>query len=167
MQKVKAEGKELRYWDFDAPVTVELENEKGEKIETIVEGKKGAWVRKPVLVETEVPETVEEILAHYKPEDIVATFARAIVDEAKREGGIAPEGTFSKAMVSAVVQALKANPRYAKLQRTALTEAVMRDLGNKPAQRAAFQEAFDELRRQGEAADEAAEKEDAGNGKSE
>ena len=72
-----------------------------------------------------------------------------IVSEAKRQGGIAPQGTFSKAMVSAVVKALKANPRFRSLQRTALNEAVMRHIGENAGIKAGFLEAFEELRTSG------------------
>lgn len=164
MTTQKIEGKEIRFWDFDAPQY--KTDEKGEPVEAPkldaegkpvldAEGKpvlekvqigRGNWVRKPVDIEIDVPETTEEIAERFSSDDLVSIFAEGLKARAMREQGTAPSGTFSKAMVSAAVKGLKALPQFAALKRAQLNEAVMRFIGSNEATKKVFLDSYESLR---------------------
>lgn len=134
----ETDGKELRYYSFSK---VEAgEGVPAEKVGTIV-----GWVKKPVKVSVNVPSDINEILA-LGEEKILSLVQQAIIDKAKSEAGTAPEGSFSKGMVSAAVRALKASPQFRGMARSALRDAVMAWIASNEAIKAGFLAAFEGLR---------------------
>lgn len=140
MKTVKTEGKELRYWDFGA---VEVKNEAGE-----VTSKSGDWVRKPVSVEVQAPESLDEALAVSEQNEtrLCELVTKGLQFESAERSGIAPEGTFSKGMVSAAVKALKPSPQFKDLKRKELATAVMKFVGSNEGIKTGFAMAFEGLR---------------------
>lgn len=146
MKQITPEGKEVRYWDFAVPVKATVTKEDGSTEEKIIAH--GDWIRKPVNVSVSAPETLDEALqvAGNDENRLCELIAKGLELEASEKGGIAPEGTFSKAMVSAVVKGVKAMPQFKALQRKDLTLAVMRWISGNEVLKTSFLTAYEGLR---------------------
>ena len=134
----ETDGKELRFYSF-------AKIEAGEGVAPESVGKTVGWVKKPVKVSVTVPSDITEVLA-LGEEKIVALVQDALIGKAKSEAGTAPEGSFSKGMVSAAVRALKASPQFRGKARSDLRDAVMAFIATNDAIRAGFLAAFEGLR---------------------
>jgi|ERR1044071_1659267 hypothetical protein len=134
MKEIEVEGRELRYWDFEA-------TDKDDDA-------KGAWVNKPVNGKITAPETLAEALESVgnKEERLVELIVNGLKAEAEERQGSAPQGTFSKAMVSQAVKALGVSPQFAKLERGDKRKAVMRFIGSNEAIKQGFLAGFESFR---------------------
>ena len=152
MKTVTTEGKELRYWDFSSPVT----DSEGKPVtkqvvvngETVVSSVAGAWVRKPTSTSYNALESSDEVIEALQKDEanLIALINAGAEAIASLKAGVPPEGTFSKAMVSAASKALKAAPQFKSLKGSALREAVMRYISDNAGIKAGFLAAFDSLR---------------------
>jgi hypothetical protein len=133
-------GKSIRYWDFNRTVEVE---ENGTRVQKPEPG----WTVKESDIEVTFPENIAELMNFANQPNgearLLEVFVKGLTAEAEEKAGTAPEGTFSKAMVSAVDRALQFNPEFAAIKGVADRKAAeMRWLGKNPAMRDAFYMAF-------------------------
>lgn len=138
MNTVTAEGKELRYWDFAA----ERKDESGAVLGL------GDWVKKPTQVSYVTEGSVDEVIESLQRDEkeILAIIAAGREAIAKAKAGAVPEGTFSKAMVSAACRALKASPQFRGLKSSTLRDAVMKYISANEGIKQGFLLAFADLR---------------------
>ena len=126
----EVEGQELKYWDCTL---------KSDKTVT-------GWITKPVKGTVSVPDSMDEILALGEAK-IISLVQEALTASAMEGIGEVPQGAFSKAMVSAAMAAFRASPKFNKLQRSDLRDAIMNWLSREAAVLPAMLLAFEDLRR--------------------
>ena len=126
----EVEGQELKYWDCTLGTN----------------GEPTGWVTKPVKGSVTLPDSIDEILAlgEFK---IITLVQEALTAFAMAGIGEVPQGAFSKAMVSAAMAAFRASPKFNKLQRSDLRDAIMTWLSKETAVLPAMLLAFEDLRR--------------------
>ena len=126
----EVEGQELKYWDCTI-------GDKGEPV---------GWVTKPVKGSVTLPDSIDEILALGEAK-IISLVQEALTASAMEGIGEVPQGAFSKAMVSAAMAAFRASPKFNRLQRSDLRDAIMNWLSKETAVLPAMLLAFEDLRR--------------------
>ena len=124
------EGQELKFWD---PTLQENGNPVG-------------WTTKPVKGSVTMPDDINEVLALGEAK-ILALVQEALSAQAMDFAGEVPQGSFSKAMVSAAMAAFRASPKFSKLQRSELRDAIMVWLSKEKAVLPGILLAFEDLRK--------------------
>jgi hypothetical protein len=127
------EGKEVRYWD----VTV------GDN------GEPKGFVKNPVEVTLQIPETLDEALAVASNDQnrLMALIAKGLEAEAEDKAGSTPSGTFSVPMIAAIDKALKVSPQFAGIKSSKdRRSAIMTWVSKTPGLSSAYLTAFEPLR---------------------